>query len=281
MGSSSTIALTNANVTLTVAQAAFFLFILTGTLSGNVQLIFPAVIGGGRHIFNQATGAFTVTALNGPSDPGGGVVIPQGYPMPVILTAGQAYYDNYSAIAPGVVQPFGGAAIPPGFLLCYGQTLSQTNYPLLYAALGTTWGPAAGGNFTNADYRGIVLAGADNMGGSAANRLTGYSLGVTGGAQNITLAASQLPVSAYHDSGHVHGIVDPGHTHNVLGTTSNLSGGPSAVVDLSGSSPVSTTTSSTTNITISSGVANITNAGGGGATPLIQPTAAVNMMIRY
>lgn len=93
-GTSTTIAFTNANVTLSVAQAAYFLVICTGTLTGNVELIFPAAVGGRRIVWNQCTGAFTLKALNGSGDTGGGVVCLQGNQTPVILTAGRAYIDQ-------------------------------------------------------------------------------------------------------------------------------------------------------------------------------------------
>jgi hypothetical protein len=86
-GSSTTVSFTNSNQTLSVAQAAFFQIICTGVLTGNVQLILPATIGGRRVIFNQCTGAFQLTVLNGAGDSGGGVVVGQGYMTPVVLTA--------------------------------------------------------------------------------------------------------------------------------------------------------------------------------------------------
>ena len=279
MGSSTSISFASSNVTLTVAQAAYYQIVCTGTLSGNVDLILPATIGGGRQIFNQCTGAFTLTVLNGAGDTGGGVVVGQGFSTPVVLTAGRAYYDNYAAVPPGAPMPFAGATPPPGFLLCYGQVVSQTTYAALFAALGTTWGPASGGNFTLPDFRGRVLAGADNMGGSAANVLTGYAVGTVGGAQAIVLTAPQLPVTAYADTGHTHAVTDPGHTHTLPMTTGNNI--QSSVNQfILGGSGLSTNTA-TTGISLQTGHATITNAGGGGSHSNIQPTAAVNMMIRY
>jgi microcystin-dependent protein len=281
LGSSTTAAFTNANVTLSVAQSAYFLIICTGVLTANVELILPGTIGGGRTIFNQTTGAFSLTLLNGAGDTGGGVVIPQGYPFPVILTAGRAYYDNYSSIAPGTPQPFAGVNIPPGFLLCYGQAVSQTTYPLLYAALGTTWGPATGGNFTLPFFNGRALVGADNMGGTAANVLPGATLGTLTGAAAVTLTAAQLPVTAYSDTGHGHAIVDTGHVHGVGGQNNNSTSGGNNFATLTSGSPAVNTASATTGISIATGHAAITNVGGGNSHSIVQPVAAVNYMIRY
>jgi microcystin-dependent protein len=284
-GSSTTVAFTNTNVTLTVAQAAYYLIICTGALTANVQLILPATIGGTRQVLNQCTGAFTLTVLNGAADPGGGIVAPAGIIIPITLTGGQAYYNLYSAVPAGSLFPFAGTAIPPGFLLCYGQQVSQTTYAQLYAAVGSTWGTPAGGNFYLPDLRGRLVAGADNMGGTAATRLTGYTLGTVGGEQTHTLTTPEMPSHTHTDSGHIHTINDPGHTHNpststfFLGYTGSqtafqLGGAPSA-------NNMPTTASATTGITINSGTANIQNTGGGGAHNNIQPTAAVNYMIRY
>jgi hypothetical protein len=56
------VALTNANVTLTAAQYSKPIIILTGALTGNVQVTFPGTTQE-WYVVNQATGAFTLSAL--------------------------------------------------------------------------------------------------------------------------------------------------------------------------------------------------------------------------
>lgn len=115
----------------------------------------------------------------------------------------------------GTVLPFAGGAAPTGFLLCHGQAVSRLDHADLFAAIGTTYGAGDGGTtFNLPDLRGRVAAGRDNMGGTAANRLTagasgvdGATLGAAGGAQVHTLTAAQMPV-------HGHGVNDPGHSHS-------------------------------------------------------------------
>ena len=51
-------------------------------------------------------------------------------------------------LVPGIVVPYAGTAAPTGWLLCYGQAVSQATYPALYTVLGTTYGVDSGGNFT-------------------------------------------------------------------------------------------------------------------------------------
>lgn len=104
----------------------------------------------------------------------------------------------------GVVLPFAGATAPTGWLLCFGQAVSRTTFADLFAAIGTTYGAGNGSTtFNLPDLRGRVAAGEDDMGGTAANRLTsagsgvnGLSLGATGGAETHTLTNAQLPNQA-------------------------------------------------------------------------------------
>jgi hypothetical protein len=72
-GVTSVTGLTNANVTLTPAQAAKNRITLAGTLTGNVQIVFPTWLREWT-IINNTTGAFTVTAKTAA---GTGVAIPQ------------------------------------------------------------------------------------------------------------------------------------------------------------------------------------------------------------
>lgn len=101
----------------------------------------------------------------------------------------------------GVVLPFAGAAAPSGWILCAGQAVSRSTYSDLFGAIGTTYGVGDGSTtFNLPDLRGRVPGGKDNMGGTAANRLTvggsgvaGTTLGAGGGAETHTLVMAQLP----------------------------------------------------------------------------------------
>ncbi|MDD3494225.1 MAG: tail fiber protein [Candidatus Thermoplasmatota archaeon] len=95
----------------------------------------------------------------------------------------------------GALLDWPGPNTPTGWLLCYGQAVSRTTYAALFAALGTTWGAGDGSTtFNLPDFRGRVGAGKDNMGGTAANRLSiGATLGAAGGAQSHQLTANELP----------------------------------------------------------------------------------------
>jgi hypothetical protein len=69
-----TVALSGSNVTLTALQAALPYIALTGTLTANVNVIFPANTGQDWIVANVTTGAFTVTCKTAS---GTGIVIPQ------------------------------------------------------------------------------------------------------------------------------------------------------------------------------------------------------------
>lgn len=81
------IALTNANVTLTspnssgTGQTQAMRIVLTGTISANIQVIIPSGISGRWIVYNTTSGSYTITIASG----GGGtsVTAPQGYNISV------------------------------------------------------------------------------------------------------------------------------------------------------------------------------------------------------
>jgi microcystin-dependent protein len=102
----------------------------------------------------------------------------------------------------GVALPYFGMTAPSSaFALPSGQAISRTTYANLFALFGTTYGTGDGSTtFNIPDLRGYMLAGKDDMGGSAANRITnggsgitGTTLGATGGLETHTLTTAQLP----------------------------------------------------------------------------------------
>lgn len=67
---------------------------------------------------------------------------------------------NYLVPA-GTIVSFGGngATPPPGWLFCNGDAFPASQYPNLFAAIGTSWGTAGPNNFRLPDLRGVFLRG--------------------------------------------------------------------------------------------------------------------------
>lgn len=179
-------------------------------------------------------------------------------PQTAILAALAQYEATVGGVPIGSMTAYGGATAPAGWLLCFGQAISRTQYALLFAIIGTAYGPGDGSTtFNLPDKRGRASIGADNMGGTPAGRVTqgvsgilATSVGQAGGSQNAqadTLtAATTINIS---DPGHVHGSSAP-TTTNAYGGTNN-----SHLDDFQGpliSTPVATTgisASATTTVT--------------------------------
>lgn len=121
---------------------------------------------------------------------GTGVSVPASSLTYVYCDGTNTFAPSAGLTAPvGTVMDFAGAAVPAGWLLCFGQAVSRTTYTSLFQALGTAWGAGDGSStFNLPDCRGRFRAGIDNMGGTAANRLNSVvtsALGASGGSQFI------------------------------------------------------------------------------------------------
>ena len=102
-------------------------------------------------------------------------------------------FQTPNPFASGMLMPYAGSSAPTGWLLCYGQAISRSTYADLFSAIGTTYGVGDNSTTFNVpDLRGRSIFGQDNMGGSAASRLTtagsgvdGSTLGASGGNQAL------------------------------------------------------------------------------------------------
>lgn len=100
-----TIAMSSTNVTLTPMQWGCPVIMLTGTLTANVNLIFPA-LSGQWAVNNSCAGAFSVTCK---TSAGAGVTIPPGTIAPVYSNGSNVYSSVTSSCSLKSVTPFTGA----------------------------------------------------------------------------------------------------------------------------------------------------------------------------
>lgn len=252
----------------------------TNTVTGTAPLTMTAYATGSFYWYvpaNSNTGGLTVNW----NSIGAVTVLLNGIPLAGYETrAGRpvcVFYDGThmnlvagvfggDGIPVGAVVNFGGSATPQNLLLAYGQAISQVSYADLFAVFGTTYG-GSGGNFNLPDMRGRAVFGVDNMGGSAANRvtngvsgITGTTLGATGGDQNV------------QSHTHANTLNDPTHQHSIFLSPQNVTGSGSIPGGLSGAG---TTGSVATGITI-------TNANyGSGASMNMPPTMMLNVGIKF
>jgi len=284
LGSTQSVVMTNANVSLSMVQWQNKAFKITGTLVANLTLFLPLsinasggtpAVGGEFVVWNATSGNFSISVSTLASGAGAGVTIPQGARSLLYSDAKDVWYANDAfGIPAGVVADFAGSSAPPGWLLCFGQSLLRAQYPALFNAIGTTYGAVDGTHFTMPDYRGRLTAGKDDMGGSAANRIgvvvtdsgtiTGTALGSVGGSSTHTQATGEV-------GQHSHGITDPQHTHSYVnpntGGISSYNGGNAGAINGAG-----TTGASSTGITIN-------NSAAPSAMAWLQPTAITNKII--
>jgi hypothetical protein len=174
-GSTSLTGLTNANVTLTPAQAAKETIRLAGTLTGNIQIILPTWLKSWT-VINNCTGAFSVTCKTAA---GSGVVISQGGGSQIVWGDG----TNLIALGGNSSSPL---LVGPATLGTHATTLAQLGLRGL-VSLTTS------GNFTvPADVYAIdvqVWAGGGGGGGS------GGGGGTAGGGGGAGYARKRIAVT--------------------------------------------------------------------------------------
>jgi len=198
------------------------------------------------------------------------------------------------AVPVGVVNPFAGATAPAGWLMCFGQAVSRTQYPILFSTLSTTYGVGDGSTtFNIPDMRGRAVAGKDDMGGTAASRITNAvagitatTLGASGGNQTMH-GHSHANTAAFTGTAGTTGGINSNHNHSYNEPYNTSGAGPAGSYGFyfySRGAVTGTVSSDTTHNFTPSGTVAMTNAtfptSGAGTSQNIQPTLILNYIIK-
>lgn len=87
----------------------------------------------------------------------------------------------------GEIRPFGFTFAPQGWAVCAGQLLAIVQNEALFSLIGTTYGGDGQQTFALPDLRGRVPV----------HPGSNVFIGQTGGVENVTLAATQLPAHSH------------------------------------------------------------------------------------
>lgn len=166
------ITMTSGSVVMSSLQAAKDRIIISGTLTANVNLIFPAWIKSWV-VHNNCTGNFTITCRTAS---GSGVVVIPGLVSRLfcdgVNISDETYNPNNDMV--GMVSAFAANSPPTGWLAANGSLVSRVTYARLFSRIGTTFGAGDGSTtFALPDMRGEFVRGWDNGRGVDSGRAFG------------------------------------------------------------------------------------------------------------
>lgn len=250
LGAITSLSLSNTDVTLNAAQYACGTIILTGTLTGNLAVIFPSVQGWWS-VDNQTTGNFVVTLKTAS---GNVIGMPPGEQIDIQVNGSSGVkFRNLGRVgsemflATTAVPAWITACTIPPYLNEDGSTFSAITYPALAAFLGGTTLPDARGRgrFNLNQTTGRIT--------TAGSGIDGDTLFASGGAQEVTLDTTQIPA-------HLHSITDKSHSH-LARYAEGIAGGSGTTRVTNVNTDTSGNTWSTQNSF--TGITGTNNAGGG------------------
>lgn len=172
------ITMTSGSVVMSSLQAAKDRIIISGTLTANVNLIFPTWIKSWV-VHNNCTGNFTITCRTAS---GSGVVVIPGLVSRLFCDGVNISDETYNANndTVGMVAYFGMNSAPEGWLIADGRPVSRVTYARLFSRIGTIWGGGDGTTtFNLPDGRGEFIRGLDNGRGVDAGRTIGSNQAAT------------------------------------------------------------------------------------------------------
>lgn len=280
-GGVTSIAVSSSNVTLSTSQCQNAVIRLTGTLSANIDVIFPTAAAI-YTVENLTTGAYYVRCKMAS---GNAIGVPQGVPTQVFTDGTDTKFWNPPM--PGTYWDYAGGAVPAWitactvqpWVSCDGSAISRTTYAYLYSILGTTWGVGDGSttfNLPDLRNRARVSVGGSRL-TSAGSGIDGAAVGSVGGAQNVTLSTSNLPAHTHPFSATT--STDGSHIHNIAATATSglrLDGGNPGFYAFGSGTGFNTASAGSHNHTVSG---TTSSTGSGAATNVTQPTAVAGITL--
>jgi microcystin-dependent protein len=192
----------------------------------------------------------------------------------------QGFTVNPFVVPIGGLIPYVGASAPnSSFVLPFGQAISRTTYAALFSLVSTTFGSGDGSTTFNVpDLRGRAVFGLDNMGGSAASRITSAGgnfdatvLGGTQDRQNKTVGTANVPALTFAGTSQTWTINQSAVLAGVVSTHGAVSGAD--FTTFSSGAAQSLTVTVTPAGTVNNGSANT-------ALPIIPPAMALPYILR-
>jgi microcystin-dependent protein len=152
---------------------------------------------------------------------------------------------------------------------------TQALYVLFYSNISDTLCPVSGGRTGNAvnDFNNAKtilvprLASRALVSAGNGSGLSGWALGLAVGEENHVLTGAEMPT-------HTHGVTDPGHSHTYQTNSNNANGS----LNVGGASFMFNDVTQSTGLSLTS--ISIQNAGSGAAHNNLQPSSALNVMIK-
>lgn len=293
LGGLTTIAVSNANVTLTApagftatpsagpTQSQNRVLRITGVVTAPLGVLLP--MPGFYTVENMTTGstAFYVIFLSVVGG-GEGVVVPQGARMNIFCDGTNVKFANDVSSFPGKLEFIAGSSttlptwianctVKP-FLICDGTVYNFSTYPGLAAQIGGVFGGNGVTTFGVPDLRGRVPLAYDGTGSritAAGCGLNGQVIGASLDVQAQTLLTSQLPAT----TAPVTGIV------GVAGTNYNLSTNYASTGPLNAITTISAGGLGTVSAPVAFSSMGNATFGGGGAHPNVQPSLVTGVWL--
>ena len=138
--------------------------------------------------------------------------------------------EEGQSVPSGAIMQFGGSAAPTGWLLCDGDTVSQTLYAALYTAIGDAYavGGEPTGEFRLPNLKGRVPVGFDAV-------QTEFNIiGLADGDKTRALITGNLPEHNHSLNNHTHSLNSHthtiGHGHTASGSGSSSGSGHSHTI---------------------------------------------------